>query len=159
MKNRRNIKYKAYLYARKRIVLKVYAKRKPSYKTTPQSSTWVVRELNNGEWLMPCFPEILWRTLKEFKYLGKIIDEPEILETKIKYQTRSAKDRREKMISKGNNLERIWICEECNCMFTEDEVIKDESSGKWGHICKAKKYKEEHRCESYLKPYILEKEA
>jgi len=85
------MKYRAYLYARKRTALKVYAKRKPSYETTPQSGAWVVRELNEGEWLMPCFPEILWRTLKDFKYLGKIVDEPEISETGIKIRSLNEK--------------------------------------------------------------------
>ena len=51
------------------------------------------------------------------------------------------------------NPMRIFVCEECRCMFTDDEIRKDISSGKWGHICKAKKYKEEHRCEAYFVAY------
>ena len=49
--------------------------------------------------------------------------------------------------------ERIWVCEECNVVFTEDEVMKDREIVRWGHLCKQKKYKKEHRCEAYLKTY------
>jgi hypothetical protein len=54
------------------------------------------------------------------------------------------------------NPQRIWVCEECNCMFSDEEIRKDITSGKWGHICKARNYKEEHRCESHLEPFIPE---
>ncbi len=48
----------------------------------------------------------------------------------------------------------IYKCEECSCVFDHD-VRKDED-GEWGHICNAKKYKKEHRCESYLYKYVQE---
>jgi len=57
---------------------------------------------------------------------------------------------------KPENPKRIWVCEECNAIFTDEEVRKCMSDGKWGHTCKAKKYKEEHRCESYCQKYLPE---
>ena len=53
----------------------------------------------------------------------------------------------------SEELDKVWICEECNQVFANEEKVKDCAKGLWGHICKAKKYKEEHRCESYLEPY------
>jgi hypothetical protein len=47
-------------------------------------------------------------------------------------------------------IECVGICEECDAVFNCQEMNPD---GKWGHTCKAKKYKEEHRCESYLNKY------
>jgi len=57
------------------ILLLVYAKKKPSIETTPESGTWVVREYINGEWIMPYFPEIMWKTLRNFKYIGELLNE------------------------------------------------------------------------------------
>ena len=51
------------------------------------------------------------------------------------------------------SLYRIWVCEECNRTFQDDEARKDCAQGKWGHSCKAKAYKRETRCESHLEPY------
>jgi len=48
--------------------------------------------------------------------------------------------------------EKVWICEECNKLFTEEEKNKG-CEKEWGHICKMKKYKIPTRCESYLTPY------
>lgn len=52
---------------------------------------------------------------------------------------------------KPDNLERIWVCEECECIFTDEEIRKDVVSENWGHSCK---YKKECRCESHLEPYL-----
>lgn len=52
--------------------LMVLAKRRPSEKTIPRSGTWVVREWHDKEWLMPCFPEITWGTLKKMLFVGQI---------------------------------------------------------------------------------------
>lgn len=54
------------------------------------------------------------------------------------------------------NKDRVFVCEECKCLFTDEEIRKDVDDIKWGHICKAKKYKKEHRCESYLTAYLPE---
>jgi hypothetical protein len=54
-------------------IIRIKAKIKPSYESMPRSGTWVIYELIKGEWLMPCFPEIVWETLKRFKYLGQLI--------------------------------------------------------------------------------------
>lgn len=54
------------------------------------------------------------------------------------------------------NKDRIYICEECGCKFSDCEIRKDVSAKKVGHICKEKKYKYEHRCESYLIAYLPE---
>lgn len=64
--------YRKYIYATKKTIIKIEAKRKPSPETMPRSGTWVVKELHNGEWLMPCFPEIVWEILSKFKYLGEL---------------------------------------------------------------------------------------
>lgn len=45
----------------------------------------------------------------------------------------------------------ILVCEECMALFSWKEITPD---GKWGHICKMKKYREEHRCESFIDTYI-----
>lgn len=44
----------------------------------------------------------------------------------------------------------IAVCEECLKVFNNDELMADEHCG---HKCKAKNYKKEHRCESYLHLY------
>lgn len=51
-------------------LIKIKASRRPSDATKPRSGTWVVREFDGKNWLMPCFPEIIWATLKRFTYLG-----------------------------------------------------------------------------------------
>jgi hypothetical protein len=38
----------------------------------PKRGTLVVRELVNGKWEMPCFPEITWGVLKDLQFLGSI---------------------------------------------------------------------------------------
>lgn len=54
------------------------------------------------------------------------------------------------------NQKRIWSCGECPAIFSEEDLRTDAETKKWGHVCKCKKYKTEHRCESYLTPYIPE---
>lgn len=60
------------------------------------------------------------------------------------------------IIGKRPNDSRVWICEECHANFTDKEIWDDQRRGEWGHICRMKKYKEEHRCESYLESYLPE---
>ena len=69
------MKYKSFIYItkRKERIIMVKAKTQPSIESMPRSGTWVVYELIKGEWQMPCFPEIVWETLKQFKYLGQLI--------------------------------------------------------------------------------------
>lgn len=59
-----------YLTNKKGMLIRIRAKRRPSVYTMPKSCTWVVYEYIKGEWVMPCFPEIVWETLKKFEYLG-----------------------------------------------------------------------------------------
>ena len=51
---------------------------------------------------------------------------------------------------KIREYEWIGICEECRVKFESDELERD---SKPGHKCKMKKYREEHRCESYIHKY------
>jgi len=46
----------------------------------------------------------------------------------------------------------IGICEECCKSFMYEEMIRLDDA-KWGHVCKEKQFKREHRCESYIKIY------
>ena len=48
--------------------------------------------------------------------------------------------------------EEIKRCEECCAVFEPKELAQD---GKWGHVCRAKNFRKEHRCESYLNKYVL----
>jgi hypothetical protein len=50
----------------------------------------------------------------------------------------------------------IFRCEECSCVFDHD--VRKDNDAKWGHICKAKNFRRETRCESYLDKYVLSKE-
>ena len=52
------------------------------------------------------------------------------------------------------NLQRIWVCEECDQIFTDEEIRKDCKNNEWGHICKYKNPKNKYRCESHLEPYM-----
>ena len=47
---------------------------------------------------------------------------------------------------------RIWVCEECNHIFTDTEIRNDEDQKRWGHSCKM--HKKGHRCESHLESYL-----
>ena len=48
---------------------------------------------------------------------------------------------------------RIWICDECCHLFTDDE-LREDKSGEWGHPCKTPPNRKGLRCESHLEPYI-----
>lgn len=48
---------------------------------------------------------------------------------------------------------RIWVCEECNCIFTDNELRAD---GNWGHVCKSHTHRNATRCEAHLEPYTPE---
>lgn len=50
-------------------------------------------------------------------------------------------------MSKSDN-EVIFVCEECDKIFTPDEKKVSDESGDWGHPCK-----KPWRCESYLKKF------
>lgn len=52
------------------------------------------------------------------------------------------------------NEYRIWVCEECGRIFTDEEIRKNAEEGGWGHPCKQRNYKKEIRCESHLEPYL-----
>lgn len=47
---------------------------------------------------------------------------------------------------------RIWVCEECQHIFTDTEIRQDSQNG-WGHTCKDHPCR---RCESHLEPYVPE---
>jgi hypothetical protein len=51
-------------------------------------------------------------------------------------------------IDKPENPERIWVCEECLCAFTDSEARADKA---WGHICKLHSG---DYCESHLESYL-----
>lgn len=63
---------KYFHYHDKGFLLRVLSGRRPSENTRPKRGTWVVQEFINNKWEMPCFPEILWKTLKEMEYLGSV---------------------------------------------------------------------------------------
>lgn len=46
--------------------IRIRAKRKPN----ARRDTWVIQEFVDGKWSMPCFPEITWRLLNTFTYVG-----------------------------------------------------------------------------------------
>jgi len=49
---------------------------------------------------------------------------------------------------------KIWICEECDRIFTEEEMLKHKEQAEWGHPCKAHpKSLKPYRCEAYLHKY------
>jgi hypothetical protein len=70
------MKLKSYLYTNRDVIIRIQAKKKPSIDTQRPSGTWVVNELYNNEWCMPCFPEITWGKLRTMIYLGVLNDEP-----------------------------------------------------------------------------------
>ncbi len=55
---------------------------------------------------------------------------------------------------------RIWVCDECSHIFTDEEVRKDELGNDkphgWGHSCKSHPCRKGQRCESHLEPYMPE---
>lgn len=54
---------------------------------------------------------------------------------------------------KSPNEKRIWICEECLHIFTDDEIRNDKREY-WGHPCKAHLCRKGQRCEAHLEPYL-----
>ena len=66
------------------------------------------------------------------------------------------KEGMERKVTSSPDTDRIFVCEECQQVFSHEEILADACKGEWGHKCKMKKYKEEHRCESYLRPYLPE---
>jgi len=49
---------------------------------------------------------------------------------------------------------KIWICEECNQIFTDEEKVKDCKLKMWGHKCKAHPRSiKDYRCEAYLEGF------
>lgn len=54
------------------------------------------------------------------------------------------------------NALRVWICEECDHIFADEEIRKDASKGLWGHACKSHPCRKGQRCESYLTPHLPE---
>ena len=50
---------------------------------------------------------------------------------------------------------KIWICEECNQIFTDEEKINDCKNNEWGHKCKMHpRSKKPWRCEAFLEGFI-----
>lgn len=50
------------------------------------------------------------------------------------------------------NSKRIWVCDECDCAFTDDELRADDKEA-FGHFCKQNPQMKV-RCESHLEPYM-----
>ena len=53
------------------------------------------------------------------------------------------------------NKYRIWVCEECLHVFTDEEIRQDELPGL--HPCKCHPQRKGQRCESHLEPYVPKK--
>ncbi|MDD4984161.1 MAG: hypothetical protein PHQ43_00030 [Dehalococcoidales bacterium] len=51
--------------------------------------------------------------------------------------------------------EAIWVCTECQHIFTDAEIRDD--LGNWGHKCKCHPVHKGQRCESHLEPYLFSK--
>lgn len=51
---------------------------------------------------------------------------------------------------------RVWVCEECLHIFTDEEIRNDMESGEWGHACKSHPCRKGQRCESHIEPYLPE---
>ena len=53
-----------------------------------------------------------------------------------------------------DKAEIIFVCEECNYLFSETDKEVIDASEKWGHPCFSRpRSKKEYRCESYLKKF------
>lgn len=64
---------RTYYYTDNKNVIKLNAKRKPSYKTMPIGGTWVIREFTNKHgWEMPCFAEVTIERLNKMQYIGSV---------------------------------------------------------------------------------------
>ena len=55
--------------------------------------------------------------------------------------------------SSESKQEVIFVCEECDKIFTEEEKQVIDEAKEWGHPCKAKRSKKAWQCESYLKRF------
>jgi hypothetical protein len=59
--------------------------------------------------------------------------------------------------------EIIYVCEECDKIFTPEEKLKHDiemqEEHQFGHPCKAKAYRKPMRCESYLQKFQAAYEA
>lgn len=54
---------------------------------------------------------------------------------------------------------RIWICEECDAVKTDEEIKSDmKENGGW-ITCKAKKYKIKTGCEAHFEPYLPDEKS
>lgn len=51
------------------------------------------------------------------------------------------------------NTHRIWVCEECECIFTDEEIRKSIAKNPLGHKCKGGC---RGLCESHLEPFLPE---
>lgn len=47
---------------------------------------------------------------------------------------------------------RILVCEECKKILSLQDIAPNPRWA-WGHVCRARKYRKEHRCESYVETY------
>jgi len=61
-----------YITNKSNCLIMIFARAYPSAHTVPISGTWIIREWHKSYWVMPCFPEIVWETLKKFQYIGEI---------------------------------------------------------------------------------------
>jgi len=52
------------------------------------------------------------------------------------------------------NPHRIWVCDECAHVFSDDEIRIDLATGLPYHICKSHPCRKGQRCESHLEPYM-----
>ncbi len=64
----------AYLYMDGKVLVRVWANKRPSEWTIPKRGTWVgnIWNVKKNEFEMPCFPEIPWGILKKMAYLGRL---------------------------------------------------------------------------------------
>ena len=57
-------------------------------------------------------------------------------------------------IDKPENPQRVWVCDECMCVFSDEEAREAEDG--WGHRCKDNPKVSGMRCESHLESYLPE---
>lgn len=51
-------------------LIKIISNRKPGPNTKTRSGTWIVHEVFDGQWIIPCFPEITLGQLNNLVYIG-----------------------------------------------------------------------------------------
>lgn len=49
------------------------------------------------------------------------------------------------------NVNRLWVCEECGKVLSDEEMRRDAATGQWGRPCKGKM-----RCEAFFRAYLPE---